>query len=187
MSVRCFLLVATDDEWRWLRRFAEGGCSTNAGHYHNAMAYIGRAPALRNEQGYGIEPAVDRADTRWPTTCACGYAFAETDHWQVFSLDIYRRADGLPGEYSIHPNPSEPAIRAAAGAMWDAWWHWRKGPDGHAWTVMLPDGSDWCIDGPSSNGDGWRRSGEAPNLTARPSILTPAYHGWLTNGELTSC
>lgn len=53
--------------------------------------------------------------------------------------------------------------------------------------VATPGGM-WCIDGKASNaqdGSGWVVTGEAPNITARPSISMHRYHGWLTNGELS--
>jgi hypothetical protein len=52
--------------------------------------------------------------------------------------------------------------------------------------ICLPDGWHWCIDQKASNGlEGWQVSGEVPNLTASPSILSPGYHGFLQNGVLT--
>jgi hypothetical protein len=51
--------------------------------------------------------------------------------------------------------------------------------------VMLPDWSLWCIDQKSSNGEGWTVVGNAPQVTASPSILVPRYHGFLQNGVLT--
>lgn len=57
--------------------------------------------------------------------------------------------------------------------------------------VMTPGGC-WCVDEkPFSGGKyqdgGWTVTGEAPNITARPSINFPGnYHGWLTNGILSN-
>lgn len=74
--------------------------------------------------------------------------------------------------------------------MWAVWWipkgdSW-TGPDGLCLSVCLPDGTHWMIDGPSSSdGPGWERSGTPPLITARPSILTRQYHGWLTDGVLS--
>lgn len=74
-----------------------------------------------------------------------------------------------------------------AGAMWFATWldSW-LGPDGKCLIVRTPDG-EWMVDGPSTqhpNEAGWTRTGEAPNITAHPSIICGSYHGWLRNGEL---
>jgi hypothetical protein len=49
--------------------------------------------------------------------------------------------------------------------------------------VVCPNGDVWEIDRRSSNGDGWRVTGELPNITCTPSIAMSDYHGWLTNGE----
>jgi hypothetical protein len=64
-----------------------------------------------------------------------------------------------------------------------------RGPDGRTLIVRLPDRRDWIIDGPSSNGNGWTRTGlpEDGTLDVNPSILTPEYHGFLRNGALVNC
>lgn len=54
---------------------------------------------------------------------------------------------------------------------------------------VLPDGGHWVIDSKSSNGSGWTITGEAPNLTASPSIwgsMPNGYHGWLQNGVFSA-
>jgi hypothetical protein len=61
--------------------------------------------------------------------------------------------------------------------------------------IVCPDGNVWCIDRRSSNGDGWKVTGEWPNITCTPSIdCTPMgtnrngesyYHGFLQNGVFT--
>lgn len=60
-------------------------------------------------------------------------------------------------------------------------------PNGKTTTraVVLPDRNIWPMDQPASDGGYWAITGEAPNLTARPSIMTPTYHGWLTDGVLS--
>lgn len=58
--------------------------------------------------------------------------------------------------------------------------------------VALPGGAQWIVDGlpydeqfnPKID-SGWKVSGEAPNLTASPSIKTSSYHGYLRDGVLT--
>jgi len=59
-------------------------------------------------------------------------------------------------------------------------------------TVVLPDGSHWCIDlksslpnGQTGWGPGWTITGDSLHLTASPSINCPRYHGFLQNGVLT--
>lgn len=49
--------------------------------------------------------------------------------------------------------------------------------------VIGPDGGEWVVDAKSSNGDGWKVTGEPPLLTCRPSIRLSHYHGYLTDGE----
>jgi hypothetical protein len=49
--------------------------------------------------------------------------------------------------------------------------------------VTCPNGREWCVDAKSSNGDGWKVTGDVPNITCHPSIVVPEYHGWLRNGE----
>jgi len=51
--------------------------------------------------------------------------------------------------------------------------------------LVCPNGDLWCIDRKSSNGDGWRVTGEWPNITCEPSIVAGSYHGYLRNGEFT--
>lgn len=55
--------------------------------------------------------------------------------------------------------------------------------------VVCPGGGHWCPDQKSSNGDGWTVTGEAPRITASPSIWVSQgqgapreYHGWLNDG-----
>jgi hypothetical protein len=62
------------------------------------------------------------------------------------------------------------------------------GPDGKHLIVVLPDGHWWHIDSIAQNASKpWDRSGVPPNVTARPSILTDTYHGFLTDGVLVEC
>jgi hypothetical protein len=51
--------------------------------------------------------------------------------------------------------------------------------------VVCPNGSVWCIDRMSSNGDGWQVTGEWPSITCAPSIVADDYHGFLRDGEFT--
>lgn len=45
--------------------------------------------------------------------------------------------------------------------------------------VICPNGREWCVDQKSSNGEGWRVTGNAPTIEVSPSIDVPGYHGWL--------
>jgi hypothetical protein len=188
MIWQCFLLEPTDRVQRALRRYS----GPQAGHgwtcetgYHNAMTRIEDGPLIVTERGtHRTEPADwPHDDPRWPTHCACGYAFddAAGDQRQLFYAALHRLPDGQ--ETTLHDAP--------AGAMWDAAWladHWH-GADGRCLMLKLPDGSEWVIDGPAGNAPGkipgWERTGTPPLITARPSILSPGYHGFLTDGVLT--
>lgn len=45
--------------------------------------------------------------------------------------------------------------------------------------VVCPNGEEWEIDRKSSNGDGWKVTGDLPNISCSPSIVVEGYHGWL--------
>lgn len=180
--VTCFLIVATDRHRVKLRRWAaDADCPSRPSGPHEAGAVVGEE-RHESHPTCGDDPArFPHDDPRWPSKCDhCGAPFAPSDAWQVFYEGVYARADGAPGEHYLRS--------LTPGAMYDATWlDHQRGPDGRSLILQLPDGRPWHIDGPSTNGNGWTRTGEAPRITARPSILTPGYHGWLTDGVLTSC
>lgn len=66
--------------------------------------------------------------------------------------------------------------------------YWRDWADKRApITVVGPNRAHWCVDQGSSNGTGWKVTGEAPAIVAHPSIWLrqgqpDAYHGWLGQG-----
>lgn len=200
VPVDCFMLHATDVAYRWLRRYVpsdKGKCAD--GGYHNALSeMIGETPMVPGQYGgKGIEPlSWPRDDPRWPTKCeGCGYEFTPDDQWQLFYREKMRGPDGALYSLSYRDHPGVP--RAPAGAMWFAdWMPNEKGPDGRCLVLRCPanpDGSgvaDWMVDGPSTNGNGWTRTGVPPKVTARPSIfvhMPNGFHGWLTDGVITSC
>ncbi len=183
MSVTCFLIHAAHRSRYHLRRYRSSELEQCPGYfgYHNA-----RGPLLAETDDDPAQPdvrcsnppQVPRGDARWPAKCdGCDYVFQEGDAWQVFGEALYRNAAGELLELRSAP----------AGAMWLSNWWPDRGPDGNCWTVRLPDGHDWMIDGPASNGGRWTRTGDAPRLTVRPSIQSPRYHGWLTDGVLVPC
>lgn len=52
--------------------------------------------------------------------------------------------------------------------------------------VCLPDGAWWAIDQCYAGAkEGWTVTGLPPCVTVRPSIVSPGYHGWLTDGVLS--
>jgi len=199
--IQCFLLEPTGRERIALRRYTQGKneCPQN-GFYHNASAPFCEEATEHDEQGYitnGLKPAPAHDDPRWPSACACGYAFQERDQWQRFGETIYRRVD--TGE--------EMTLREApAGAMWYAWWHDQFcTPQGeHALVVKTP-GGEWIIDSQANNctipddrkqewHHCWIRHGRPPNITVDKqgqtcsagagSIQCGNYHGFLRNGYL---
>jgi hypothetical protein len=119
-------------------------------------------------------------------------------------------SDVALGHYEhVYVNPvthiMSPHVRVAAapGAMW--YCDWLLDDDGgpasflsaeyrRDWlgkrppiAVMLPGGSEWVVDQcATGQKTGWTVTGEAPMLTASPSIDAPGYHGWLRDGVLTS-
>ena len=199
MATKCFLIEPTDRRRQALRRFTysnEAKCPSNPGG-HDAETPIEDGPVRLNADGLEPEPpAPDHFDPRWPTHCSCGYAFQESDQWQLFTKRIYRRSD--TGEETT-------LWDCQPGAMWWAPWmaSYAKGPDGRCLVVKLPNGRDWLVDSRASNcglpNDNehkcWVRHGEPPNVTVDKngktcsagagSIQAGDYHGFLHDGYLT--
>ena len=145
----------------------------------DASVVIGQIPYTRDQ---GLIDH-DRTDPKWPTACTkCGRTFETDDQWQRNEHQLFTRSDN---------NELVTIRNAPPGAMWDAHWYkdfqgYKKRPDGLMLCLKTP-GGDWVIDGPSSNGNGWERSGKPPDVTANPSIICGKYHGWLRNGWLEEC
>jgi hypothetical protein len=165
--------------------------------------------ATRNSQGTVQVQRDDERSTRhdwgafnWPKVCeACGHPFdfESGDDWRSSSTNrTYRRDTGEEGR--IHD--------FGVGAMWDAYWMTRKGPDGRSLMVRLPGDHDWAVDSRASNCDQkerehycWVRHGEPPKVTAgkgSPGESCTAgagsiwvdqprgWHGFLRDGVLTT-
>lgn len=181
MTWQCFMAEPTERARESLRRYAHGTDCPITG-YHNASVDLGDVDYPftadgRAGQGYDDFP---HDDPRWPTRCACGYEFRPLDPWQHNLRRLYA---GNGGAWPLADLPP--------GAMYDAPWlpgPWR-GPDGRCLIVVLPTRAFWTIDGPASNAPGklpgWDRTGTPPVITARPSIGSDGYHGWLTDGVLS--
>jgi hypothetical protein len=190
--IQCFWIDPTNRTERRLRRFAwsndvpESKCPGKYS-YHNAFKPFPEGRCTYDEEKrswkwndeFEIPP---HDDPQWPSKCEeCDYEFKPEDEWQLFHEVIYVRKD--TGAEMTNRN-------CPPGAMYDAFWYPEKGPDGLALIVALPpNGGDdwWHVDGQSSSGGGWTRTGTPPNITAKPSILTPRYHGFLTDGWLVEC
>jgi hypothetical protein len=201
MRIKCFFLEPTEKVAVSLRRYSSsGGCPANNGNYHNAQNFITEEPIERDKNGYvnnGTKPTPDHDDPKWPGTCTCGYAFQESDHWQRFIDEVYKRTD--TGE--------ETTLRdVPPGAMWHAWWADKfQVPQSEHNLVVKTPGGEWQIDSQSSNctmpddrrqerHHCWIRHGDIPNITVDKNGMTCGagagsiqcgnYHGFLRNGYL---
>jgi hypothetical protein len=151
-----------------LRRFTGNprdgrpGCSTKVAGgvavewaFHDAEVVIGEGPRDAADPWDGAvdhEPPHD--DPRWPTHCACGYAFVEADRWHAHRSHLYQAMQGP------HAGQCFTLQDAPIGAMWDASWLRREecpsannvhvGPDGLCLIVKTP-GGDWAVDAQCSN------------------------------------
>jgi hypothetical protein len=143
---------------------------------------LGEHDVVATPEGYlaDLGHTVPHEDPRWPTTCICGYAFTDTDQWQVNQHALYLLPDGTTcDERKLPP-----------GAFREAWWlgDEHRGPDGKCWLLRLPAGGiDWSVYGPSTgdNPAPWTVTGTIPVLTASPSIhAVGTWHGNLRDGVL---
>jgi hypothetical protein len=188
-TVKCFLIEPTGYCARWLRRWAFGRCPLDESEhsYHQVIVPAEQAAVAHDQHGISSCEQFAEDDPRWPEACPCGFAFGKYRVKQTFFAELYRLPDG--SEVTVHHSVLPGVEKAPAGAMWFADWFstvWR-GPDGHCLVVMLPDGGEWMIDGPSKDGKRWARDGIPPFVNVSPSIATGTYHGQLRNGELIEC
>ncbi len=181
--IECFLVEPSGIFQQSLRRYSRHGECPNG--YHDASARLGDVLPPSDGRSRGGD-GFDHADPRWPKSCACGYAFVDTDYWQHNIDEKWRRQ----GTAELYPLASAPV-----GAIWFAPWMEPAGtgPDGRALVVRTP-GGDWLVDKPSRDGTPWTRTGTPPLITVRPSILfytgdgnEPSYHAFLTDGVLVEC
>jgi len=189
MNIQCFMAERTNIYRRELRRYAsstdQAELCPSPMRYHNAVQPFGdvEAPAEDADlDGNSTVQFCEPTNIYWPVACECGYEFKNSDYRQWNQHRLYRRPGGEL--FTLREAP--------AGAMWFADWMegWR-GPDGHSLVVQTP-GGEWNVDGPSMGADrkrgpSWTRTGTPPLVTAKPSILMPSYHGFLTNGVLIEC
>jgi len=191
MSWTCVLLIETNQASLSLRRYASAlPCAVSGMGIHDASTPYRTVPLTISERGtwqmeHDAPPPA--TDPRWPDRCACGYLFEPENTYQVAPSRLYVRQD-TGEQLTLH--------EAEPGMLWDAPWFldfkppW-AGPDGRSLVMRLPGNGEWTIDGPSSTGGGWTRTGEPPTITARPSILShgssarQGYHGWLDAGILS--
>lgn len=190
--ITCFLITPIGEACRSLRRYTardDQRCPARGTWGHTARADLEIAPIVRDARGFMVSTETLPADDpRWPTHCtACGEAFASDDPRVIDVDEIYLTPTGV----FVHTRLTRQRIGnvepASAGAMWHAPWMFDAwhGPDGLALHLRLPDGHNWFIDGPARSGEHWTRTGVPPRISARPSIFSPGYHGWLTDGVLS--
>ena len=104
----------------------------------------------------------------------------------------------LPGTCWRIPLDSPVDPDDPGGDTWGEWWAPFLSPEflasgrDFAWSVVLPDRTVWVTDFVAvRNGEcaqhGWTVTGadDPATLSVTPSIRSLAYHGWLTNGELS--
>jgi len=178
MPWRCFLAEPSDFCRKSLRRYAGAKrCPLKPLHYHNIDVMIDpQFPADAATEG-GTLPGKHEGDPRWPALCKCGYAFLQEDAWQV---NIDRLYKGSP-DGNLYIRRELPP-----GAMWVVDWldsNIYKGPDGKAWSLMLPGGAEWLVYGPAGGGGKWDVQGVPPDITVSPSInCEGVYHGFVKQG-----
>ena len=209
-NIQCFLLETTNTFLASLRRFVFSGSSNacpSAHGYHDAQAPIDTIDRnnIKGSDGPVSGDLHDHFDSRWPKKCAhCDYQFVDTDQWQVFHDEIYLSKASHAFSSSLRSSEYMTLREAPVGAMWDAHWYSRSGPDGIHLMVRLPGKYDWHVDGRANNctlpNDDkhycWVRHGVQPLVTVDKnghtckagagSIQTPDWHGFLRNGYLVT-
>lgn len=188
MPWTCVLLEETNRASLALRRYAADlTAPCPAGYYHEARTLIGTAPLSIDAEGnWHVDiRQPPPTDPRWPIRCACGYEFNEADNRQLAPSRLYTRQD-TGAELTL--DEAEPGMIWEAPWYVDVGWH---GTDGRSFVMRLPGNGEWAIDAVSTSGGRWERTGEPPNITVRPSILSHGsatrkeYHGFLTDGVLS--
>lgn len=186
--IQCFMIEETERQWHSFMRFEAGRCS-KYGEYHHAMAY-------EDDVESSLPPRIPvQGDPRLPTHCECGHEFApntistSAGKWyrDPRNGNSFRQLAQAPhGAMVYAPYLLNDKAQLSPEYVQD---HMGKRDP---IIVMLPDGGFWCVDQKARwngtlHGTGWRTTGEAPAITANPSIRTTRYHGFLRNGVLEPC
>ncbi len=190
-TIECFLLEPTNRFWVYLRRYSthtKHPCT--GGGYHNAETLVAEIESETVPVCH--DAGTDHLDPRWPTQCGrCSYTFADEDTWQFCYEGQYLGPNGqkYTTKGPLHAKVDK-SLDAPPGAIWRAPWLEEcgiKGPDGKCYILRTP-GGDWIIDTSTSC---WTRTGEAPRLSAQPSIVmgekpdgSCLYRGVLQDGAL---
>lgn len=200
MTTSCFWLDRHPTAQIGFRRYratvrsGQEDCPVLGYHHTTSLLFRVDYPENMSQSSRQAEARYDwpaHDDPRWPSMCPCGYEFTDADPHQRWTEPELRRSD--TGELVT--------LRSAPdGAMWDAFWLGRKGPDGLSVAVRCPGGHEWTIDERARNctlrDDDvhrcWVRHGKVPWLTVDKngltcgagagSIQTPNYHGFLREG-----
>jgi hypothetical protein len=182
------------------------GCPMMVGRLHRAEVAVPPGSSLSNViSGADDTLYVQLPDSRIQLCCmGCGQSFKsdESEAWSSHAKWWYTNpVTGKQGSsaYAV----------ASPGAIYECPWL-DEGEDDHcadllsdfyhqSWrgqrlplAVVLPDYTHWVVDqkstirGSTEWGPGWSVTGQAPNLTAHPSIDAGTYHGWLQNGVLSA-
>ena len=211
--VQCFMLEVVERETNVVtaelklgrdgEERANAACPAMPGHLHRAEVSVPSGISLSNViTGADDTLYIQLPDRRVQMCCSgCGMVFKadEAEAWSSHAKWWYRNPKtGKEGSGSYQV--------ASPGAMYEC--PWLDEEDHRAdllsefyvrdWAgkrlplaVVLPDYSHWVVDqkstirGSNQFGPGWTITGDAPNLTASPSIDTGTYHGFLQNGILT--
>ena len=199
---RCFLLTPTDHIVVTLRRFAYKDsktpnvppCGRRVPRYpggdlvthetHNAEVEVGREVGTieGSLDGDHTQHTFPHDDPRWSASCACGYQFQTTDHWQESRSRLYQRSDT---QELVTLSDAPVGALYDSGTFRDVQGYNRNG-DGMSLICKTPAG-EWLMDGPASNGPGWTRTGKPPDIDVSPSIgigSPQRMHGWLRHGWL---
>lgn len=214
-AVQCFLLKVEDRDTDFvvaqLKSRRNGtdlqssvlGCSVASGRMHRAEVPVPSGVSLSNVVAAPDDRLyVQLPDRRLDLCCSyCGLIFRsdETDVWSSHSKHWYSNpvtgkegssayAVGSPG--AVYECPWLDEDEHCADLLSEFYhqnWRSRRKP----LAVVLPDYTHWIVDqkstirGSDQFGPGWMITGQAPALTAVPSIDTGTYHGFLQNGVLT--
>jgi len=201
--VQCFMLEIEEIHQWWvglLTRDMNQICPST-GKPHRLDLEVPEGVSISDLISLGDGMALQLPDRLEPMVCACGLRFTRENSTSHSTESKHRFRNPKTGKVGSCYEVATP------GAMWYCPWlvdrdleklkqlvaegkntylspmyvnQWMDKRD--PLCVMCPDGSHWMPDARSTNGDGWTVIGEAPNITASPSILTPGYHSFLVNG-----
>lgn len=108
-------------------------------HDENGEVIAGGTLSSKQVQRYGLD--------KFPTQCACGYRYTDSDEYGHRRKSIYMRRDNSSVRYTLRDAP--------VGAMYFATWYEKYpewcGLDGHALVVKVHGSQDWHVDGRASN------------------------------------